>query len=92
MQGRVGVRLRQVIKHWEASFPRLMEWDVGSSSVPTKGHPSWKAFFRGQPPSSPDDARPGPLTVEPFSDSGTRQRSSEATSCVPAGAEMGVRE
>lgn len=47
VQGRVGVRLRQAVKHQEAAFSRLMEWDVGSSSVPTKGHPSWKAFFRG---------------------------------------------
>lgn len=87
----MGVRLRQAIKHGEASFPRLTEWDVGSYSNPTKGHPAREAFSRGQPSSSPDDARPGPLTV-PFSDNGIRQRSTEVTTCVAAGAEMGVRE
>lgn len=39
VQGRMGVRLRQAIKHQETSFPRLTEWDVGSYSVPTTGHP-----------------------------------------------------
>lgn len=46
VQGRMGVRLRQAIKHQETSFPRLTEWDVGSYSVPTTGHPSREAFSR----------------------------------------------
>lgn len=80
LQGRMGVRPRNRIKHQEAceseSLPiSELIWNGmwGTVASPPSTTRPGRRFFRCQPFSSPDDAMPGPGTIVPFSDNGIRQ-------------------